>query len=252
MFDKGERRRGGIIFRPISVLYFIILFLWLLILFPLLLTILRDLVVTGLGLSPALAMGIFFFSLFGSLINIPLYETVSREPVRTFRRISFFGVTWHIPEIRLGTRRTLVALNVGGALVPLLTSTYILVYLIPSRELNPAVTYLKLLFALAVVTFVVHRTSRPIRGLGIATPAFVPPLTTVLTTLTLYSLGPLSNPYLIAYTAGTLGTLIGADLLNVKKFTRLGAPLVSIGGAGTFDGIFTTGLASVLLLLLLL
>ena len=251
MFDNAERR-GGIIFRPISVLYFIILFLWLLILFPLLLTILKDLIVSRLGLLPELAMGMFFFSLFGSLVNIPLYEAVSQEPIRTFRRISFFGVTWYIPEIKLGARRTLVTLNVGGALVPLLTSTYILVYLIPSRELSPAATYLKLLIALAIVTFVVHRASRPIRGLGIATPAFVPPLITVLSTLALYSLGPLSNPYLIAFTAGTLGTLIGADLLNMKKLSSLGAPVVSIGGAGTFDGIFTTGLASVLLLLLLL
>jgi uncharacterized membrane protein len=41
--------------------------------------------------------------------------------------------------------------------------------------------------------------------------------------------------------------LIGADLLNLRKLQGLGAPIVSIGGAGTFDGIFVTGLMAVLL-----
>jgi uncharacterized membrane protein len=51
----------------------------------------------------------------------------------------------------------------------------------------------------------------------------------------------------LAYTAGTLGTLIGGDLLNLRKIRGLGAPVVSIGGAGTFDGIFLTGIIAVLL-----
>ena len=50
----------------------------------------------------------------------------------------------------------------------------------------------------------------------------------------------------LAYISGSLGTLIGADLLNLDKVQGLGAPIVSIGGAGTFDGIFVTGVLSVL------
>jgi uncharacterized membrane protein len=45
----------------------------------------------------------------------------------------------------------------------------------------------------------------------------------------------------------SLGTLIGADLLNLDKVQGLGAPVVSIGGAGTFDGIFVIGILAVLL-----
>ncbi len=52
---------------------------------------------------------------------------------------------------------------------------------------------------------------------------------------------------MIAYIGGTLGTLIGADLLNWRSYGDLGAPLVSIGGAGTFDGIFLSGVLAVLL-----
>jgi uncharacterized membrane protein len=44
-----------------------------------------------------------------------------------------------------------------------------------------------------------------------------------------------------------MGTLIGADLLNIGRLGELGAPVASIGGAGTFDGIFLTGIVAVLL-----
>ena len=58
-------------------------------------------------------------------------------------------------------------------------------------------------------------------------------------------------PAQIAYIGGTLGALIGADLMNLNKLSTLGSPVVSIGGAGTFDGIYTTGIISVLLILFL-
>jgi uncharacterized membrane protein len=51
----------------------------------------------------------------------------------------------------------------------------------------------------------------------------------------------------LAYVSGSLGTLIGADLLNLPSLRSLGAPVASIGGAGTFDGIFLTGIIAVLL-----
>ena len=51
----------------------------------------------------------------------------------------------------------------------------------------------------------------------------------------------------IAYIGGSLGVLIGADLLNLGQLRSLGASVASIGGAGTFDGIFLTGVIAVLL-----
>ena len=44
-----------------------------------------------------------------------------------------------------------------------------------------------------------------------------------------------------------LGVLIGADLMRMKDIRRIGTPIASIGGAGTFDGIFLTGIIAVLL-----
>jgi len=169
-----------------------------------------------------------------------------------FREVSFFGVTWLVPRIDTGVQRTLVTVNVGGALVPVLVSTYILAWAIPHSALDPLSAYGKALIVFAVVSIVVNRTSRLIRGLGIATPAFVPPTVTALVTILVYSVGAPCNPTQIAYVGGTLGTLVGADLMNLRKLPQLGAPVASIGGAGTFDGIYTTGLVSVLLVLLLL
>jgi uncharacterized membrane protein len=103
--------------------------------------------------------------------------------------------------------------------------------------------YVQSLTGVLIVAAVVHWMAQPIRGVGIAVPIFIPPL--VATGIALM-LTRRSKPAL-AYTIGSLGTLIGADLLNLGKIQGLGAPVASIGGAGTFDGIFLTGILAVLL-----
>ena len=51
----------------------------------------------------------------------------------------------------------------------------------------------------------------------------------------------------IAYVSGSLGVLIGADLMNLGKLQTMGASVASIGGAGTFDGVFLTGVIAVII-----
>jgi uncharacterized membrane protein len=85
--------------------------------------------------------------------------------------------------------------------------------------------------------------AQPIPGLGIALPIFVPAVVTGITALVLSRV----HSAQLAYIGGSLGTLIGADLLNLGNIAGLGAPVASIGGAGTFDGIFLTGILAVLL-----
>jgi uncharacterized membrane protein len=118
-------------------------------------------------------------------------------------------------------------------MIPILLSAYLIA---KNRLLGLSVV------GVALVAAVCHHIAQPVPGLGIALPVFVPPLTTAVVAIVLsrrYA-GPL------AYISGTLGTLIGADLLNIAKVQGLGAPIASIGGAGTFDGIFITGLLAVL------
>ena len=90
---------------------------------------------------------------------------------------------------------------------------------------------------------IIHLVATPVRGVGIAIPTFVPPIATVIVALIV----SFRNAAPLAYISGSLGTLIGADLLNLSKVQGLGAPIASIGGAGTFDGIFVTGILALLL-----
>jgi Protein of unknown function (DUF1614) len=84
-------------------------------------------------------------------------------------------------------------------------------------------------------------------GVGISARTFAPPLSAAGVALVLSR--RFAAP--LAYIGGSLGVLIGADLLNLGRLRSLGAPVASIGGAGTFDGIFLTGVIAVLLASLL-
>lgn len=133
------------------------------------------------------------------------------------------------------TGYTRVAVNVGGCLVPLMFSFYLV------RHTSLAVSHL--LLATGIVTAVSYGMSRPIPGLGIGMPTLVAPLTAAVIAIVYGG----EDRAALAYISGTLGVLIGADVLRLKDIGRLGAPVASIGGAGTFDGIFMTGLVAVLL-----
>ena len=78
---------------------------------------------------------------------------------------------------------------------------------------------------------------------GIVVPTLVPPLAAA----TLALLLSRRQAAALAYIGGSLGTLIGADLANLGQIAKLGAPVAAIGGAGTFDGIFVTGILAVIM-----
>jgi len=187
------------------------------------------------GLSSNLTIIILIATFAGSYINIPLLRLKTSIPVITEEYVSFFGMVFRIPQFEYEEFTTLVAVNVGGALIPTLLAIYLL------WKLPSAVPYA--LAGILMVAVITHIVARPVRGLGIATPAFIPPLTAALAAYLL----PSGVPSVLAYVSGVLGTLIGADLLNLQKIPRLGAKIASIGGAGTFDGIFLSGIIAALL-----
>jgi len=51
----------------------------------------------------------------------------------------------------------------------------------------------------------------------------------------------------VAFVAGVTGPLVGADLLHLRDIERMATGMVSIGGAGTFDGILLTGILALYL-----
>jgi len=188
----------------------------------------------AIGLPPSIAFLALLAGFLGSYINIPVAEVESGGSRAPSDLIRHYGVVYRIPMRYVGARTT-IAINVGGAIVPTLISLYVL-----SRF--PEIL-LSSLAGVAIVTVVVNRFARPVPGLGIATPIFVPPIAAAVCGW----LFGAPHADAVAYVSGVLGTLIGADLLNMAKVTGLGAPVASIGGAGTFDGIFLTGIVAVLL-----
>ena len=244
-------RGGRVVFRPFSLFYFSVLLFLLLLVFPVLMRFYEGIMVEALGLPPWLFGAVLVLSLFGSSVNVPLITLESREPVQVFREVRFFGVTWRLPGVEMGVRRTFVMLNVGGGVVPILISGYLLVVGIPGCSGDFVSSLVDVLAVFLVVTVSTYRSSRLIEGLGIATPMLGPPMATVLAVVGLSLFRVVWCPTQVAYVGGTLGALVGADLLNLGRIKDLGAPVVSIGGAGTFDGIFLTGVFSVVLVLLL-
>src|SRR5579875_1397999 len=226
------------LFAPFLMIYLLIALAFLAILFLLIQIELISYAFRVLGLRPRAALFVLLVSLLGSYLNIPLY-TVESGPRPLVATINYFGIVYAIPFEYAGPKTT-VAVNIGGALVPLAVTAYALTR--TPEAILPSV------LGTAVVAFVTHQFARPIRGLGIALPVFVPPITAALAAIIL---APRAHRrhivHVIAYTSGVLGTLIGADLTNLHKVANLGAPVVSIGGAGTFDGIFLTGVTAVLL-----
>ena len=222
-------------FAPFLAFYAIVFFFVLAFFFILLEIHVISYAFVALGLPPEMAFTALLVSLIGSYINIPITRVASGQPHQA-EVVRSFGIRYRVPT-RYVTDSTIVAVNVGGAVVPVLISIYLLMQM-------PAII-VPALIGVAIVTAIVHRFAMPVPGMGIATPMLIPPIVAAACG---YFLGSSQHHRdAVAFISGVIGTLVGADLLNLGKLRDLGAPVASIGGAGTFDGIFLTGIVAVLL-----
>lgn len=186
-----------------------------------------------LGLAAESAGLLLMVTLFGSMLNLPLF-TVRTDPVEQEKRLQELPRKL-LERIRVIPGRTIIAVNVGGCVVPLAFSLYLFNHSQPDR--------LHVLAAVATVAAVSYGISFSVPRVGIAMPVLVAPLTAAIAAVSLDA----EQAPALAYIGGTLGVLIGADILRLKDIGKLGEPVASIGGAGTFDGIFVTGIVAVLL-----
>jgi uncharacterized membrane protein len=182
-----------------------------------------------------------FGSIFGSLFNIPLFSaTASSYPGWYLWLANIFrsGFETHYHPFSL-------AINLGGAIIPLVIS----VHLVLSRR----VAALKA--GIGVVTILTYHLATPVPNQGIVLPFWIPPALAAICGLVL-ARGYQGAPAL-AYISGSIGTLLGADIMNlltpgaIPALSPAAAPparqmVLSIGGAGVFDGIFLTGVLAVL------
>jgi uncharacterized membrane protein len=183
-----------------------------------------------LGMSHRAITMLLLLSVFGSYINIPV-ATIASPPI-----IHHHGVydLSYVPVLVRNPDDTIIAVNLGGAVIPVLVSAYLLMRV---GGVAPA------LVATAIVALLVHHFARIVPGAGIAVPTFIPGFAAALLAILLSR----ERRPVVAYVAGTIGCLLGADVLNLAEVARLNAPIASIGGAGTFDGVFVSGVIAVLL-----
>jgi uncharacterized membrane protein len=175
----------------------------------------------GIGLSKAELAVLTLGPLAGSLVNIPVYS----------HGAGFLSV------------------NLGGALLPVL----LVALWVKRARLDPLLalggTLVVSVVAKAIVAF------DPETGIYTTFPQlFAPSLVALAYAMALSITRPL-RAVPLAYTAGSMGSLLGADLYNLgpilQTLGQSGLSVVSIGGAGVFDMVYLAGMVAMALALVL-
>lgn len=193
-----------------KALFIAIIFLMLVVIFILVIINIFGMIFKKLGFPPEYSVYFLFLSLLCSYVNLPVRKITS--------------------DIMPGTS---IEVNLGGAVIPVVLSIF----------LSTMVSLIDVLIGILVMTTILYKMAKPVKGSGMAIHLALPPILAAAVAFTISS----PEAPVIAYIIGTLGCLIGVDILNLKKLPELEAPVVSIGGGGTFDAIFLTGIISVLL-----
>ncbi|MGZ4959468.1 MAG: DUF1614 domain-containing protein [Methylomonas sp.] len=186
-----------------------------------------------LGLTPEATLMVLIGTLIGSGINLPLFKIKTQETGHLVVGPGRKPVWELFVPAREGW--TVIAINVGGCVIPV----GLCIYFISLRLIDP----LTLAMSLLTIAALSYKLSRPIPGIGIGMPLFIAPLAAAMMALILDP----THAAQLAYVSGVLGVLIGADVLRIRQVGSLGVPMASIGGAGTFDGIFLTGIIASIL-----
>lgn len=217
---------------PVSFLLFIIFVLLLPFVWFALTVDVVQVAAAKLGFSPSAALWILLAIILGSMINIPLYRAEAKVELLDDWIAHHQQQFWGIPFQQF-PQATIVALNVGGGLIPIGLALY-------QFRHAPAGA---ILLVTTIVTMISYGSAQVVPGIGIQMNPVLAPLTAALSAVLVAG----SHAPAVAFAGGVLGTLIGADLLHLKDVTRMSAGVLSIGGAGVFDGIALCGLFALLL-----
>jgi len=206
------------------------------------------------GFSHWHAFLMVFGSFVGSSVNIPLLA----GPITSYPPVFLEVASFISPMMALSFPTTFhpvaLAVNLGGCIIPIVVSLTILVKCHVSAR--------RAIMGILIVAAIAYRMAMPVANEGILLPVYVAPTLAAVCGLALAR--RLQAAPALAYISGTMGTLLGADVFSLLtpgvlatlappmvgpgSMNLSGKPLVlSIGGAGVFDGIFLTGIMAVLL-----
>ncbi len=208
--------------------YFILALIALIILSPVIITVV--LVYLGasglsyLGLSTSGVVVVLLLMLISSSINIP----ISKKRMVRVLETRFLGLVKNYVWRAQG-----VSINVGGAIIPLIIVTYLIMQI-------PVYPVLLITIVVALVSFA---SSRFIPRVGVVAPVIFPVLFASLMSLAISPLYAAET----AFVSGVLGVIIGADIVRLPSVLKKHGGVMSIGGAGVFDGIFIVGIVSAII-----
>ena len=219
---------------------------------PLIFVDLAETALRNLHLSPQAAILVLIGMIFGSLFNFPIARFPLNKEVNVPMFESLAGLQL-MPQMKKLRQEAIIAVNLGGCIIPVLLAVWLSKFIIAGGPTSIIVT----VAGICLNSMICYRMARLVPGMGIAMPVFIPPLTAVVATWfgfgivgpMMGELGvdfrPLYSP--VAFVIGISGPLLGADLMHWKDFKKLEAPSISIGGAGTWDGIVLSGMIASLL-----
>jgi uncharacterized membrane protein len=227
---------------PLTIVALLVIIGLLVIIVPLLFLGLAGKALTNLvGLSWLTATALVILILLCSLVNLPVWK-VRRETIRMPHNETPDAFT---PNENGGLWETTIAVNLGGAIIPLVMAGYLLYR--ASLVMSGNTLYLQVLAATLIVAAMAYVTTRPMVGIGLRVPLFIPGLTALLCGILLAGGFGLLSAGVIAFVSATVGILLGANIAHLPHVGDLEVPQVSIGGAGTFGAIFIGCILSALI-----
>jgi len=187
---------------------------------------------TKLGFSWIAAIAVVLLMLFGSYVNIPVY-TIKRDMIRVLPdTTSVYGAD--SPWSPAPVWDTLISINLGGAILPVCISLYLLYQAVLITGTSLLVPVGAAIVLVALISFV---ATRPVPGVGLRVPLIIPALAALLMGMLLFG-GAGIPATVLAFVSGTTGTLLGGNIAQLHRIKDLEVPDMSIGGAGTFGAIF--------------
>jgi uncharacterized membrane protein len=160
-----------------------------------------------LHLSPSTALTLVIAIFVGGLVNIPVKSVVNDRDVVS-HPLAVYGLSDFWPQLQRVRRETIIAVNVGGCLIPVGLVVYEIIQL---ATFNPPA-----LFAVAVGcvvnSLVCYFIARPVTGIGIVMPGVISPI--IAASVALLLAPDVAAP--VAFAIGVIGPLVGADLMHLK------------------------------------
>src|SRR2546430_16876318 len=117
------------------------------------------------GVQRRYVFALLLLSLLGSYVNIPV-AGLPAERVVSGQEVTYFGMRYVIPVVEEWPG-TIIAVNVGGAVIPTILSLYLLVQ---------TGQYGRALAGVAIVTTIVHWLAHPPPRGGDFAPGVIPPM----------------------------------------------------------------------------